>query len=477
MKIKSIIAVFILLLSSCGKSFVELTPEGSIPVSSYYQTESDIKAALTGAYGSLRTIYNNYWQFFEVPSDNTQTFGESEAGYGPMDKLTYQATTTNVSTGWSNAYATIAYCNAILDNIDNVTMTDAAKAQYVGEAKFLRALMYFDLVRMFGGVPLVLKSITTEAEAYTYLRSTDTEVYTQIETDLTEAATGLPDSYTSTSDIGRATSGAAKSLLGRVYIQEKKWSLAETVLAEVIASGNYQLLSDVANVFASGNDNNAEIVFAVQYISGGYGLGNSFSYSFAPQTSGTTIVSITAASSNIGTQDLYDSFETGDVRKDMIGVFQNGSNVNIYYWTKKFVDATVTASNEGANDWPVIRYADVLLMYAEALNNNGKTTEAINYINMTRTRAGLTALSGLSQDDTQLALEKERRAELCYEGFRWPDLIRWGKAISVMTDFKANYTYLDAAIQNMYINENVLLLPIPYREITLNPNLTQNPGY
>jgi hypothetical protein len=473
---KLILALSLFVASSCGKDFVDLNPQDVIPVGGFYRTESDIKAALSGTYGYLRGIYNDYWQFFELPSDNTQTFAESESALGGLDKLTYQPVTTNVSAGWNSMYHAIADCNAILDKIGRVSMTEANRNQYVAEAKFIRALMYFNLVRMYGGVPLILKQIETEAEAYSYLRSTEAEVYAQIEKDLTEIENVLPKQY-GAADVGRATAGAAKALLGKAYLQQKKWGPAESKLAEVIASNVYKILPSVNAVFGVGNDNNAEIIFSIQYIGGGFGEGNSFAHAFAPQTSGTSIVGVVAGSTNIGTQDLYDSFAAGDLRRDaFLGVFQNGKNPNIYYWAKKFV-YNITQRNEGSNDWPVLRYADVLLMYAEALNNNNKTTEAVAQMNVTRERAGLPALTGLSKDATQLAIEAERRAELCFEGHRWPDLIRWGKEVATMQAFKAKYTAIDPIVANMNVSADKKLLPIPLREINLNPKLTQNPGY
>ncbi|MCE6991095.1 RagB/SusD family nutrient uptake outer membrane protein [Dyadobacter sp. CY323] len=473
---KLVLAASLFVASSCGKDFVDLNPQDVIPVGGFYKTESDIKSALTGTYGYLRGIYNGYWQFFELPSDNTQTFTESESGSGGLDKLTYQPVTTNVSSGWNSMYHAIADCNAILDRIGPVTMAEANRSRYIAEAKFIRALMYFNLVRMYGGVPLILKQIETEAEAYTYIRSTEAEVYAQIEKDLAGAETVLPLRY-GTADVGRATAGAAKALLGKVYLQQKKWVPAESKLAEVIALDVYKILPTVNAVFGVGNDNNAEIIFSIQYLGGGFGEGNSFAHAFAPQTSGSSIVSVVASSTNIGTQDLYDSFAAGDLRRDaFLGVFQNGKNPNIYYWAKKFV-YNINQQNEGSNDWPVIRYADVLLMYAEALNNNNKTTEALTQVNVIRKRAGLPVLAGLSKEATQLAIEAERRAELCFEGHRWPDLIRWGKEVSTMQAFKAKYTAIDPLLANMNVTADKKLLPIPLREINLNPKLTQNPGY
>lgn len=451
--------------------FVNLTPQDVITVGGYYKTESDIQGALIGTYASLRPVYNAYFQYTELPSDNTRTINPSEASSGALDKLNWVTNFAPIASGWASAYTVIAGANITLKHADEVKYTNpASKTQIIGEAKFLRALMYFNLVRFFGDVPLVLTELTTQADALALIRNPTSEVYAQIEKDLIEAQDVLPEAYTGP-NLGRATSGAAKALLGKVYLQQKKWAEAETKLAEVVNSGRYQLLADINKVFGVGNDNNAEIVFACQYQSTANGEGNTFSYSFAP-ASGATAVS--GGSNNLGTKDLNDAFETGDLRKDFL--VSTGTGTQQAYYTKKFV-YNVLSLNEGDNDWPVIRYADVLLMYAEALNNNGKTAQALDQVNAVRGRAGLTDKKGLTANSTQLAIEQERRVELCYEGHRWHDLIRWGKAISTMVAFKAKYTADDPANANMTPDDYRILFPVPQIETFLNPKLGQNPGY
>jgi len=477
MKIKKLIISSVtvltiaIILPACKKSFIDITPQGIVPVTTYYNTEIDIKSALTGAYSSLRPIYNEQYGFGEVPSDNTQTYGESEVLYGEQDKLTWTATSTNLQNAYTRFYATIAYANIVLGHVGTPIMTDANRNSYIGQAKFLRALMYFNLVRMFGGVPLVLTEITSEQQAYTYTRATATAVYAQIEKDLTEAAAVLPASYTGT-DIGRATSTAANGLLGKVYMFQNKYTQAESILATVSATAG--TLIPFNQVFGLGNDNNKDIIFSVQYLSGGYSEGNTYARGFVPQPSGTTITtSVTGNSNNVGTANLYNAFEPGDNRlATSIGVFVTGSLT--YYYAKKFIYPSVTGVSEGDNDWPVLRYGDVILLYAEALNENGKTTEALTALNLIRTRAGLPAKLGLNQTDARTAIRNERRVELCFEAERWFDLVRWNTYIPVMTAFKAAGS-INGTIGNITANLN--LFPIPLREIQLNPNLTQNPGY
>lgn len=460
--------------TSCDK-FIDIKPDDNTPVASFYKTEADFRQAVAGNYAVLRGIYNGWYQFSELPSDNARSFSESEANQGPFDKLTWTPSTNPISGAWNDAYRAIATSNIILERIDPVPFATAAtKAQYVGGAKFIRALMYFNLVRYFGDVPLILSEIKNEQDAYQYARVPVADVYAQIEKDLLDAEAALPATYPA-ADLGRATKGAAQALLGKAYLQQKKWALAEAKLAQVVTTGPYQILPDVNNVFGLGKDNNAEIVFAVQYVTTGFGEGNTFAHNFVPQTSGTTITSVSGNSTCIGTLDLFNAFEAGDVRNTaFIGTYGSG---DVYYYAKKFV-YRLTQLNEGENDWPVLRFADVLLMYAEALNNNGKTAQAIPQINRIRTRAGLAAKPlTLTTADTQLAIEQERRVELCFEGQRWYDLIRWGKDVTTMQAFKAAYTTLDRANGNLNPRPEARLLPIPNRERALNPNLTQNPGY
>ena len=477
MKIKKLIicSISILFLSvvsiSCKKSFVDITPKGIVPVNTFYTTEIDIKSALTGAYSSLRPIYNEQYGFGEVPSDNAQTYGESEVLYGEQDKLTWTARSTNLQNAWARFYTTIAYANIVLDHVNTPQMTVANRNGYIGQAKFIRALMYFNMVRMFGGVPLILNEITSEQQAYTYNRSSATAVYAQIEKDLTEAAAVLPASYTG-DNIGRATSIAANALLGKVYMFQNKFSQAESILATVAATAGTLLPYD--QIFGLGKDNNRDIIFSVQYLGGGFGEGNSFARNFVPQPSGTTITAVTGNSNNIGTPDLYNAFESGDNRLNTaIGVYASGTL--IYYYAKKFIYQSVGANNEGDNDWPVLRYADIILLYAEALNENNKTPEALTQLNLVRTRSNLLPKLGLNQTDARTAIRHERRIELCFEGERWFDLIRWGNFVQVMQAHKTNYVAANGVIGNIVSTLN--LYPIPTREIQLNPNLTQNPGY
>ncbi|MFA6083857.1 RagB/SusD family nutrient uptake outer membrane protein [Mucilaginibacter sp.] len=476
MKTKQLIISYLLVsilsitLASCKKSFLDLTPQGIVPVTTYYNTEVDIRTALNGAYTSLRPIYNFQWAYCEIPSDNTQSYGDSDANIGELDKFTWTSASGTLQNVWNRHYATIAYCNIVLGHVATPPMTQAARDGYIGQAKFIRALMYFNLVRMFGGVPLVLTEITTEQQAYTYERSPVADVYAQMEKDLAEAAALLPASYGGT-DMGRATSIAARGLLGKVQLFQHKFQQAEPILASVVASVSLPLLS-YDQVFGLSKDNNKEFIFSVQYLGGGLGEGNLFASQFIPVPA-TGIISVSGVSFNLGTPDLYNAFEPGDNRLNYIGTFTAGTIA--YYYCKKFVYPTVPSGNEGDNDWPILRYSDAILMYAEALNENGKTADALTQLNIIRNRSSLPSKNGLSQADARIAIRNERRVELCFEGERWFDLIRYGTFVQVMQAYKDKYTPPSSSFANVLPTLN--LFPIPRRETTLNSKLTQNPGY
>jgi len=468
-------------LASCS-NFIDLTSPTLLPSENFYKTESDMKLAVIGVYGLLRTNYNVYFYMNEMPSDNAETHTESEAGLGVWDKLSWNAFTTDFENIWINYYNTISQCNTVLSKINGVAFTKAdTKAQYISEMKFIRALMYFELVRSFGEVPLALDLLTTDKEAFSHLRKPTEEIYKQIEQDLKEAEGGVPAVYPAVADKGRVTSGAVKALLGKVYLYQKKkekYEQAASKLAEVAMDTiNYGLMKNPADVFSITDEYNMEVIFTVQYsrILAGVGEGSSFALNFLPELSGlTTLVNW---SQNIGTLDLYRIFKNGDKRKDLIGVHVRGNAVDsasaaFYYYTKKFLDNPPTQT-DGENNWIVIRYADVLLLYAEALNELGRTTDALKEVNKVRTRAGVPKLAlTLSPTQTSEAIKLERRLELCFEGHRWPDLVRWGDYLKVMTAFKTNFK-----VSAMMPDEHDKLFPIPNRERVINPALTQNKGY
>ena len=486
MKLKyNLIAIALLgfSFSSCS-DFLEQNPQTDLSENDFYKTADDILSAVNGAYSSLQEgdIYGNWYVFGEIPSDNTRNqLSGSVTTQNEFDQFYIDTQNSMIANFWKAAYKVINRTNTILGRIDGIEINTELANRYKLECKFIRALMYFNLGRVYGDVPLVLKEISI-SESYDILREPKENVYNQIIADLKEAQ-DLPVSY-STAEDGRATQGAAKALLANVYMTLHKYAEAETILAEIINSGRYSLLENTPgslnidgykNVFSPVNHNSKEGIFEIQFLKGGYGEGSNYANNFAPENSGTNVVAVGGTGgNNIPEMDIYNAYEEGDLRRDFsmsLGYYDNRKNNE---WVEsryvcKFMDVPYQ-NNDASNNYPVIRYADVILMYAEALNQNGKTAEACKYLNMTRRRGFGYQTTETSPVDLQttdkaqfaLMVEQERRVELAFENHRWFDLIRTGRAVEVMRS------------KGFSLNETNLICPIPQKQIDVNPKLTQN---
>ena len=484
--IKTLFAAGVIVLlsaSSCKKDFLELAPISQQNGNNFYKTAEDMKNALTAAYGGLQyggLYYSSMHVIGDLRSDNTEiTNPNAGADLQAVDNFTNLPTTSTSSITWAGHYQAIQNTNIVIEKIEPVAMDATLKARYTGEAKFLRALMYFNLVRIFGDVPLVTKVINNPQEGYTYGRTPSADVYNQIITDLTEAEAVLPHEFTG-ADIGRATKGAAAALLGKVYLTQRRWDLAVPQLKKVIdnvALNKYQIMPTYAGVFGVANENNRESIFEVQFKRASTGEGSPFTNQFAPIGSGTAVVSVgNPLGQNIPTANMNNAYETGDLRKavSMRTSYVLGANTVNHNYVVKY-SGTPAANLDSDNNWIVLRYADVLLMYAEALNEQGYVADgpAFTYLNQIRTRAGLpsktsnnanAALRVANQADFRLAIEQERRIELAFEGHRWFDLIRTDRALAVL------------GASGMQPHHNVF--PIPQTQIDINPGkITQNPNY
>ena len=486
MKLKyNLIAIALLgfSFSSCS-DFLEQNPQTDLSENDFYKTADDILSAVNGVYSSLQEgdIYGNWYVFGEIPSDNTRNqLSGSVTTQNEFDQFYIDTQNSMIANFWKAAYKVINRTNTVLGRIDGIEINTELANRYKLECKFIRALMYFNLVRVYGDVPLVLKEISI-SESYDILREPKENVYNQIIADLKEAQ-DLPVSY-STAEDGRATQGAAKALLANVYMTLHKYAEAETILAEIINSGRYSLLENTPgslnidgykNVFSPVNHNSKEGIFEIQFLKGGYGEGSNYANNFAPENSGTNVVAVGGTGgNNIPEMDIYNAYEEGDLRRDFsmsLGYYDNRKNNE---WVEsryvcKFMDVPYQ-NNDASNNYPVIRYADVILMYAEALNQNGKTAEACKYLNMTRRRGFGYQTTETSPVDLQttdkaqfaLMVEQERRVELAFENHRWFDLIRTGRAVEVMRS------------KGFSLNETNLICPIQQKQIDVNPKLTQN---
>jgi len=475
---KYIICTFLgVALASCS-DFLQLQPEYQINENSFYKNAKDFETALVGNYAGLQGLHNTSTvNLGDLTTDNADikwtspTVGETEC-----DEMNPTASNDFLNTVWSTCFATIARSNNILSRLDAVTLTDAQKNQYKGESLFLRAYSYFYLVRLFGNVPIVDVAFRSPNEIMSFdmTRKPVAEIYNLIVKDLTEAATLLTGATIPSKS--QASAGASKTLLGKVYLTNKQYDLAKTVLKEVIDQKIYSLNPDYKKLFTNGNDELQESIFEVKYLSGNVGEGNSFSSIFTPARFDMAIFpgNMQGSGRVLPTRQMASAYEAKDLRRtasigDSVKLVTGKYEKETY--GLKFVDFTTGIVGDGGINFTALRYADVLLMYAEALNETAGTTEAHTYINLVRTRAGLPALAGLSKSDFQLAMERERRVEFFLEGHRWFDLVRTGRAQEVLNKyFKDNGLSFTVAAHEV-------IMPIPLREIDINPKLGQNPGY
>jgi tetratricopeptide (TPR) repeat protein len=467
-------------LGSCQDISLDQVPQTERSEANFYKTNADFYNAIVGVYGALKLPgiiekgSGSYLYMTEMVTDNTDT-GQARGGTATelyyFEDFNFALSSTTISNAWIGHYAGIARTNSILDRLNAANIPQASKDRFEGEAKFMRALFYFNLVRFFGDVQLVTQEITSPYGANSIPRSPAAEVYALIISDLKTAETKLPATIP-TAEAGRASSWAAKTLLGKVYLTLKQYDNAATKLKEVIDGNTYSLMPKYADVFAATTSYaaNKEYIFAVQYKSGQVGQGSDLWSNWAAVNSSVALLGTgggTGGGFNRPTADMEAAYEVGDLRKDasMLSSYKaaNGTAVNERYVVKFRQQGALNADSDV--DFPVLRYADVLLMYGESLNESGRTAEGLPYLNLIRKRAGLTDKTALSQADFRLAMEQERRVELAFEGHRWFDLVRNGRFVTVMK--AKNYKVQD--FNQLYL--------IPQREIDLNKTLTQNTGY
>jgi hypothetical protein len=453
-KFYQIIALLVL-ASGCTKKFLDLSPISNANVNGFYKTQADINNAVLAVYAMHKGIYTDNLaalaQLDEVRSDNTQDDNR-------VDLFTNDTGAEWWYWVWDQCYRCIYAANVVIQQAPKVTMDATLQNQYIAEAKFLRALAYFELVKNYGGVPVVTTPPTAlSASAVDIPRNSVTEVYTLIVGDLTFAAQNLPATYTASTDIGRATSGASNGMLGKVYLQEGDAADAKIALTAVVSSNLYSLLPTYAAVFDVSNRNSAESLFELQFTKNtdASPLESYFASNVAPLPGGGYYY-------NRPTTDFVGTFETGDPRKTVsMTQDQNGN-----WYCIKFNDPTMTAFANSGHNFPVLRYADILLLLAEA---DGESPEAYALINQVRARATLAPVAPTTPSTFSDVLLHERRVEFGFENQRWHDLLRFGVAIPVMN--------AQLASQGVTLSQNSLLDPISQTTLAANPKLSQNPGY
>ena len=485
---------------SCTEDFLEIDDPNSVIVGNFYSNETEVEQALNGIYGQLQGIIGSQFIFNELMTDNT-TIHLNAQDRGQVDRIeafetwTIASANVNIDQMYAGYYNSLHNINTTLARIKESDLQGTGKVnQYTGELLFLRAYYYYNLAHYFGPVILLTEPLESVEGSQTLTRSAEEDIYNQIIADLTEASTLLPEKQAySGNDIGRVPKGAALTLLGKVFLTLGRYGEAITELDKVL--GNYSLLPDYEDIFDPDNKNHAESIFEVQFL-GGNNLGehSGFAYTFAPLFSNGIITGFAAVGTggfNMPTNDLINDYEPGDLRKDASlreGYTDNGTFVNIPYIIKYTHEHALPGRTD--DNWPVLRYADVLLMLAEAINEqSGPTGQAYEYLNEVRNRAGLSSLSGLNTASFREAVFHERRIELAFENHRWFDVRRqYSNAELVSLLNSHGQDELDSPTINRSgvpfggndydFEEYEILFPIPDSQISLQKeSLQQNPGY
>jgi starch-binding outer membrane protein, SusD/RagB family len=472
---------------SCSDDFVQVSPEYSIDSENYFNSESDYYNGLVASYDLLQPTYANVI-LGEIASDNTLCGGESPTdviGWQQVDDMIHTPTNSNLHDIWNWMFAGVQRCNYFMEFKDKTDFDN--KEQMIGEVRFLRAYYYFELVKWFGPVPLKVDERFALGDETSIPRSPVADVYAQIEADLIAAAEVLSPIAP---EIGRATKGSAQALLGKVYLYQDKFAEAASALEEVIASGNYSLATNYNDMWEMEGENGPESVFEVQYTDvegAGFGCLQCVEGNVAVGFSGVRgydgPLFTSGFSFNVPVQKAVDAFEAGDLRMgvtildiqawaDTMGASYTTGNEHTGYFNRKYLprkrseDAQPDLNLTNPNNYRAIRFADVLLMAAEALNRGGiDDSKAQDYLNMVRARAfgnndHNVTLTGAALTD---AIWHERHVELMGEGHRFFDLVRTGKAANEIEGFTTGK------------NE---VFPIPIDEITFSGgNWTQNPMY
>ena len=442
------LACAIFLMASCTDQ-LDLSPISEIGESGYYATEAQVASGVIAIYDGMQNVPLREFALTEMRSDNTKT-KSSEGDWAQFESYDVQATNLAIGDYWSANYNVIFRANRVLENLEVVTTQTVANG-FEGEAKFARALSHFNLVRAFGGVPIVDRVIIPSDIDY-FSKDDASAVLSIIESDLVDASSLLP----ATNSYGRATSGAASALLAKVRLTMGDYSGAKSILSSLVSGGVYALESDYNDVFYS--EGNGEVIFAIPYLDDD--TNESQDYSFE----------MTAGGAVSGLNFITDDFNANISVDELVrsATLYNPNNLaETGKWRTKSADARLCG-----NDWIVMRYADVLLMQAEAiLEGNASTTDnvAISAFNLVRERAGMPAL-GAGEELTKDLLLHERRVELAFENHRFYDLVRFGRVIDVLSAF--------AAEDGETFEPTDVILPIPQGEINVSQGLLeQNPGY
>ncbi|WP_108809219.1 RagB/SusD family nutrient uptake outer membrane protein [Aquimarina spinulae] len=498
-----IIVLCIGILHSCSDEFLNVPNNENLTDSSFWQTEEHALQALTATYGAMHSASGSKWAFFEevytamayraddVTNNTAETYSRSLASFS---NTTEDTGPYNI---WQSSYAGIGRANQIIQRIPEMeALSQENKNTIVAEAKFLRALYYFWLVTGFENVPLVT-TYETELDRLFVSQVTPDKIWEQIEKDLAEAEPNLLTEHSSEWK-GRATQGAAKALLGKAYLFQEKWSQAEVKLGEVTDMG-YSLLTNYADNFNGAAENGNESIFEIQF-SGDRANGNDerqvFNFQVSPYAFGgwelfypsDWLVEEMKTDLTTGgeiSERVYESIFFDDPNSEMysrdadavIAYSAVSGDLNHPKYFKKYAFNQDVSFYNGTNI-ALIRYADVLLMYAEALNENGKTDQAIVEINKVRERGKAAPLGTMTQSQLRDQIRHhERPVELAMEfGIRWFDLYRWQRGSTATESIKTTLENHNKPFAENFQDKHILY-PIPLQEININTNLKPNPGW
>lgn len=477
-------------LTQCSDDFLDKTQPDTINTGNYPTNAEELVTLVNGAYQPLQwpKLYNlRMWSTDIFAGNSVVGAGGGEDGIETTNLSNFVTNSANegVLDLWRGPWPGILRANIILDVAPGLDIDEAIKNRSMGEAYFLRAQYYFILVRFFGDVPLITAPQSSDSNLYPS-RTAANEVYAQIISDLENAVELLPvkQEYAD-ADKGRASKGSAMGTLAKVHLTLSHWQEVADLTTQLEGMG-YSLNTNYSDNFRTETENSAESLFEIQYAAnGGYDFWSnenqsSWTSAFMGPRSSNMVAG--AYGWNQPTQEFVNNYEDGDLRKDATILYEGGPDfAGVTYspsWSftgynvRKFLVplSTSPSFDNSPLNFPVLRYADVLLMKAEALNELGQTTQAAAPLNLVRSRAGLpNVATGLSQADFRTAVLKERRIELAFEGHRWFDLIRVNNG-QYGLDFLHSIGKSNAA-------QHHLLLPVPQIERDRNPNLTQNPGY
>ena len=514
-KIKIIIAlVSVVTFYACNDSLITDKPQSALTQVDFYTNPIRINDGIMGCYNGLQNETDNEWRFTEIRSDNTCV---SNVGTGTTDRadicdLKFFRTSpsqTGLLNFWYTFFQNISNVNAVLPSVaagQTYIPVEAQRAQYEGELLFMRAYFYYKMVNIWGDM-FKVTTVLTPSDSKKIPRSPVSEIYNEIIIpDLIKAANQLPESY-SASDVGRITKWAAKSMLAKSYMMiggDANLTLAKGLLEEVMAAPQHHLVttgipSPYASIFDVSNEMNPEVIFAIRYKGGAFGIGSNFWGTFAPEGSVNTFLKVgTPIGNNNPTPELMALFNADptDTRKDACfrGWLKPSSIVPIYY-ISKFIDSNISQPLQAENDWIEIRFADIVLLHAEIAAQQNDYATALIDVNKIRTRAKVKPyISFNSKTEALDSVYTERRKELAFENQRWFDLLRMGKAygdpnkaLSILTTsiFVTDWTLLYSLYSPIlpptlgnFTNAR-LLLPIPQQEIDTNNEMVipQNPGY